>query len=83
MDPLGHPLSPNLIGSLQLFTQPFIISRGVGEPAQSMMFYSMQLYRQAFVYFNMGRAWLSLGLYSNLNDVTKPQPGETYGPSLR
>jgi len=29
---------------------------GVGEPAQSLMFYSMQLFRQAFVYFNMGRA---------------------------
>lgn len=45
-----------LIGALQLFTQPFIISRGIGEPAQSLMMYSMQLYRQAFVYFNMGRA---------------------------
>lgn len=45
-----------LIASLQLFTEPFIISRGVGEPAQSLMFYAMQLYRQAFVYFNMGRA---------------------------
>jgi len=49
-------LVTGLIGSLQLFTQPFIISRGVGEPAQSLMFYSMQLFRQAFVYFNMGRA---------------------------
>jgi multiple sugar transport system permease protein len=49
-------LVTGLIGALQLFTQPFIISRGVGEPAQSLMFYSMQLFRQAFVYFNMGRA---------------------------
>jgi multiple sugar transport system permease protein len=49
-------LVTGLIGALQLFTQPFIISRGIGEPAQSLMFYSMQLYRQAFVYFNMGRA---------------------------
>jgi multiple sugar transport system permease protein len=49
-------LVTGLIGSLQLFTEPFIISRGIGEPAQSLMFYSMQLYRQAFVYFNMGRA---------------------------
>lgn len=45
-----------LIGSLQLFTQPFIISGGIGAPAQSLMFYAMQLYRQAFVYFNMGKA---------------------------
>jgi multiple sugar transport system permease protein len=49
-------LVTGLIGSLQLFTQPFIISKGIGEPAQSLMFYSMQLYRQAFVYFNMGKA---------------------------
>lgn len=49
-------LVTGLIGALQLFTQPFIISKGVGEPAQSLMFYSMQLYRQAFVYFNMGKA---------------------------
>lgn len=46
----------SLIGSLQLFTQPFIISGGIGAPAQSLMFYAMQLYRQAFVYFNMGKA---------------------------
>src|SRR5581483_8676929 len=37
-----------LIASLQLFTQPFVISAGIGQPAQSLMFYSMQLYRQAF-----------------------------------
>jgi multiple sugar transport system permease protein len=49
-------LVTGLIASMQLFTQPFIISRGIGEPAQSLMFYSMQLYRQAFVYFNMGKA---------------------------
>jgi multiple sugar transport system permease protein len=49
-------LVTGLIASLQLFTEPFIISRGIGEPAQSLMFYAMQLYRQAFVYFNMGRA---------------------------
>ena len=49
-------LVTGLIASLQLFTEPFIISKGIGEPAQSLMFYSMQLYRQAFVYFNMGRA---------------------------
>jgi multiple sugar transport system permease protein len=45
-----------LIASLQLFTQPFVISGGIGAPAQSLMFYAMQLYRQAFVYFNMGKA---------------------------
>lgn len=51
-----YQLVTGLIGSLQLFTQPFVITGGVGSPAQSMMFYAMQLYREAFVYFNMGQA---------------------------
>jgi hypothetical protein len=29
---------------------------------------------------NLGRAWLSLGVYAHLNDSNKPQPGEAYGP---
>ena len=49
-------LVTGLIAALQLFTEPFIISKGIGEPAQSLMMYSMQLYRNAFVYFNLGRA---------------------------
>jgi multiple sugar transport system permease protein len=51
-----YQLVTGLIGSLQLFTQPWVITAGQGTPAQSMMFYAMQLYRQAFVYFNMGQA---------------------------
>jgi len=51
-----YQLVTALIGSLQLFTQPFVITGGVGSPAQSMMFYAMQLYREAFEYFNMGQA---------------------------
>jgi hypothetical protein len=31
-------------------------------------------------HYNMGRAWLSIGLYAHLNDANKPQPGELYGP---
>jgi hypothetical protein len=31
-------------------------------------------------HYNMGRAWLSVGVYSHLNDANKPQPGEAYGP---
>jgi hypothetical protein len=31
-------------------------------------------------HYNMGRAWLSAGLYAHLNDANKPQPGEIYGP---
>jgi multiple sugar transport system permease protein len=51
-----YQLVTGLIGALQLFTQPFVITGGVGSPAQSMMFYAMQLYREAFEYFNMGQA---------------------------
>jgi hypothetical protein len=31
-------------------------------------------------HYNMGRAWLSVGVYAHLNDANKPQPGELYGP---
>jgi multiple sugar transport system permease protein len=51
-----YQLVTGLIAALQLFAQPFVITGGVGSPAQSMMFYAMELYRQAFVYFNMGQA---------------------------
>ena len=51
-----YQLVTGLIGSLQLFTQPWVITGGQGTPAQTMMFYAMQLYREAFVYFNMGQA---------------------------
>jgi multiple sugar transport system permease protein len=51
-----YQLVTGLIGSLQLFTQPFVITGGTGTPAQSMMFYAMQLYREAFENFNMGQA---------------------------
>ncbi len=46
----------SMIGALQLFTVPYIMSRGDGSPAQSLMFYAMYLYRNAFVYFKMGYA---------------------------
>jgi len=57
-------LITNMISSLQVFTVPYIMSSGDGRPAQSLMFYSMYLYRNAFVYFKMGlasaMAWLLL-----------------------
>jgi multiple sugar transport system permease protein len=51
-----YQLVTGLIAALQLFSQPFVITGGTGTPAQSMMFYAMQLYREAFEYFNMGQA---------------------------
>jgi len=32
------------------------------------------------IHGNFGRAWVTLGLYANLNDMDKPLPGEFYGP---
>ncbi len=51
-----YQLVTGLIAALQLFSQPFVITGGTGTPAQSMMFYAMQVYREAFEYFNMGQA---------------------------
>ena len=51
-----------LIGGLQMFTIPYVLTRGTGAPANSLMFYIMYLFRHAFVYMNMGyactMAWL-------------------------
>lgn len=32
------------------------------------------------VHVNFGNVWTAAGLYAHLNDVSKPQPGEAYGP---
>jgi hypothetical protein len=32
------------------------------------------------LHYNMGKAWLTLGMYAHLNDATRPVPGELYGP---
>jgi len=49
-----------LIGSFQYFTQAYIMTNG--GPVNSTLFYSLYLYRNAFVYFKMGyassMAWL-------------------------
>ncbi|MHB1295164.1 MAG: carbohydrate ABC transporter permease [Anaerolineae bacterium] len=45
-----------LIFAFQYFTEPFVISNGIGTPAQSLMFYGMYLYRLAFLNMNMGAA---------------------------
>jgi multiple sugar transport system permease protein len=45
-----------LILSFQYFTEPFVISNGIGAPAQSLMFYGMYLYRLAFLNMQMGSA---------------------------
>jgi multiple sugar transport system permease protein len=51
-----------VIGALQFFTIPFIMTGGTGFPGGSTLFYSIYLYKTAFQYFSMGyasaMAWL-------------------------
>jgi multiple sugar transport system permease protein len=51
-----------VIGSLQYFTVAYVITQGDGRPAQTLFFYAMYLYRNAFVNYKMGlasaQAWI-------------------------
>ncbi len=44
------------IGSFQVFTQAHVISGGTGGPVDSTLFYTLYIYQQAFVNFDMGYA---------------------------
>lgn len=43
-----------MIGALQVFTEPFVMTEG--GPANATLFYVLYLYRNAFEYFKMGKA---------------------------
>ncbi|WP_054948817.1 carbohydrate ABC transporter permease [Numidum massiliense] len=46
-----------LIGAFQIFTESFILMEGAsGGPDQSMLFYAVNLYQEAFGFLNMGYA---------------------------
>lgn len=45
-----------IINTLQVFTLPFSLTQGTGKPADSLLFYSMYLYNNAFSYLKMGYA---------------------------
>ena len=51
-----------LIAAFQFFTQAYVISNGRGDPGRATLFFNLQLYREAFGFFNMGyasaMAWL-------------------------
>jgi len=49
-------LVTSIIGALQFFAIPYIMTGGTGFPANSTLFYSINLFRQGFQYFNMGYA---------------------------
>ncbi len=46
----------SLIAAFQYFTQAYVVSNGRGDPDGATLFYNLQLYRQAFPFFNMGYA---------------------------
>ena len=50
-----------LIGSLQVFAVPYVMTNGGGGPEQSMLFMTTYLYQNAFEYWNLGYA-CALGL---------------------
>jgi len=49
-------LITSVIGAFQFFAIPYIMTGGTGFPANSTMFYSIYMYKQAFQYFAMGYA---------------------------
>jgi len=52
----------SVIGLMQYFIVPYIITRGTGQPGTSAYFFNMHLYKTAFTYADMGygaaQAWL-------------------------
>jgi multiple sugar transport system permease protein len=55
-------LVTSVIGAFQFFDIPYIMTGGTGAPSNSLLFYSIYLYKNAFAYFKMGyasaMAWL-------------------------
>jgi multiple sugar transport system permease protein len=49
-------LMMTIINTLQVFTLPYSLTQGTGKPADSLLFYSMYLYNNAFSYMKMGYA---------------------------
>lgn len=52
----------SVIGLMQFFVVPYIITRGTGQPGNSAYFFNMHLYKTSFTFFDMGygatQAWL-------------------------
>jgi multiple sugar transport system permease protein len=45
-----------LIATFQYFTQAYVISNGRGDPDRATLFFNLNLFREAFQFFNMGYA---------------------------
>jgi ABC-type sugar transport system permease subunit len=52
----------SVIGLMQYFVVPYVLTRGTGNPNHSAYFFNMHLYKTAFAFFDMGygatQAWL-------------------------
>jgi ABC-type sugar transport system permease subunit len=52
----------SVIGIMQYFVVPYIVTRGTGQPNNSAYFFNMHLYKTSFAFFDMGygatQAWL-------------------------
>jgi ABC-type sugar transport system permease subunit len=52
----------SVIGLMQYFVVPYIVTRGTGQPNNSAYFFNMHLYKTSFTFFDMGygatQAWL-------------------------
>lgn len=52
----------SVIGLMQYFNVPYIVTQGSGDPNKSAYFFNMHLYKTAFTFFDMGygatQAWL-------------------------
>jgi multiple sugar transport system permease protein len=52
----------SVIGLMQYFVTPYIVTRGTGQPGNSAYFFNMHLYKTSFTFFDMGygatQAWL-------------------------
>jgi multiple sugar transport system permease protein len=49
-------LVTSVIGAFQFFAIPYVMTGGTGFPANSLLLYSIWLYKNAFQYFRMGYA---------------------------
>lgn len=62
-----------LIGVLQVFALPFVMTDGSGGPLRSTTFYTMYLYDHAFVFLNMGyacaMAWVLFVIIFGLSSI--------------
>ena len=45
-----------LIATFQYFTQAYVVSNGRGDPDRATLFFNLNLYREAFTFFDMGYA---------------------------